>query len=404
MKYDVIVIGGGVVGVTTAYYLWKKGLEVAVVERNEFSSEETSFANGGQISVSHAEPWAHPGAQRQVAKWLMSKNSPLYFKPQWDLHQLKWMWEWLKNCSNSKCEYNTASLTTQALDSLFELNKLVKDTKIKYDRLKKGIIHFYTDGEDYENGLKVAKFMRSYGLNIEDVSRATIVELEPSLTGYDRIIGGTYAPNDESGDCNLFTKNLANWLESNGVRFFYDTVAVSQKDNLLECRMLVPNDDPRSFGLQAKQFIITMGCYSYPFVKVNYNKELMIYPAKGSSVTVPITDRSKVPTISLTDDENKIVYSRLGDRLRVAGTAEFAGWYPDVNIKRCKVVEQHARRLFPEGCDWSKSMYWSGLRPTTPSNLPYVERLNDNVVLNTGHGTLGWTLACGSAYKVSKLI
>ena len=113
MKYDVIVIGGGVIGVTTAYYLWKKGLEVAVIERNEFSSEETSFANGGQISASHAEPWAHPGAQWQVAKWLISKNSPLYFKPQWDLHQLKWMWQWLKNCNRSKCEYNTAELTTQ---------------------------------------------------------------------------------------------------------------------------------------------------------------------------------------------------------------------------------------------------------------------------------------------------
>ncbi|NDG30729.1 FAD-dependent oxidoreductase [bacterium] len=404
MKYDVIVIGGGVIGVTTAYYLWKKGLEVAVIERNDVCSEETSFGNGGQISVSHAEPWAHPGAQFQVAKWLMSKDSPLYFKPQWDLHQLKWMWEWLKNCSSSKCEYNTASLTTQALDSLIELNKVVKDTKIKYDRLKKGIIHFYTDGHEYENGLEAAKLMRSYGLSIEEVSRASIVELEPSLAGCDRILGGTYAPNDESGDCNLFTKNLANWLESNGVRFFYDTAAIAQKDNLLECKMYAPNDDTRSFGLEAKQFVIAMGSYSYPFVKLNYGKQLMIYPAKGSSVTVPIIDPLKVTTISLTDDENKIVYSRLGNRLRIAGTAELAGWNPDVNIERCKVVEQHARRLFPEGCDWSKPMYWSGLRPTTPSNLPYVERLNDRVVLNTGHGTLGWTLACGSAYKVSKLI
>ena len=339
MKYDVIVIGGGVIGVTTAYYLWKKGLEVAVIERNDVCSEETSFGNGGQISVSHAEPWAHPGAQFQVAKWLMSKDSPLYFKPQWDLHQLKWMWEWLKNCSSSKCEYNTASLTTQALDSLIELNKVVKDTKIKYDRLKKGIIHFYTDGHEYENGLEAAKLMRSYGLSIEEVSRASIVELEPSLAGCDRILGGTYAPNDESGDCNLFTKNLANWLESNGVRFFYDTAAIAQKDNLLECKMYAPNDDTRSFGLEAKQFVIAMGSYSYPFVKLNYGKQLMIYPAKGSSVTVPIIDPLKVTTISLTDDENKIVYSRLGNRLRIAGTAELAGWNSDVNVDRCKVVE-----------------------------------------------------------------
>ena len=180
--------------------------------------------------------------------------------------------------------------------------------------------------------------MRSYGLSIEEVSRASIVELEPSLASCDRILGGTYAPNDESGDCNLFTKNLANWLESNGVRFFYDTVAIAQKDKSLECRMYISNEEARSFGLEAKQFVIAMGCYSYPFVKINYGKELLIYPAKGSSVTVPITDPSKVTTISLTDDQNKIVYSRLGNRLRIAGTAELAGWDPDVNIGRCKAV------------------------------------------------------------------
>lgn len=402
MKYDVIVLGGGVIGITTAFYLWDRGLEVAVVERNDLPSEETSFGNGGQISVSHCEPWAHPGAQWQVVKWLMSKDSPLYFKPQWNIHQIKWMWDWLKNCRKLNCNFNTAELTKQAIQSQQQLDYVVKKSKVKFDRLKKGIIHFYTDIQEYENALHSAQVMRSNGLSIEEISTKTMFELEPSLAHCDRIIGGTYAPDDESGDCNLFTKNLANFLESNGVRFFYDVAAVAQKDNLLECR--TGNSIDHSFTFEAKQFVVALGSYSYQFVKLNYGKELKIYPAKGSSVTVPIVDNSRAPTISLTDDQNKIVYSRLGNRLRIAGTAELAGWDPQVNIDRCKVVEQHARRMFQEGCDWSKSMYWSGLRPATPSNLPYVERLNDNVVLNTGHGTLGWTLACGSAKTVADII
>ena len=310
MKYDVIVLGGGVIGITTAFYLWDKGLEVAVVERNDLPSEETSFGNGCQISVSHSEPWAHPGAQWQVAKWLMSKDSPLYFKPQWDLHQIKWMWEWLKNCEKSNCGFNTAELTRQAIDSHKQLDYVVRKSKIKFDRLKKGIIHFYTDNKQYENALYSAQVMRSNGLSIEEISTKTMFELERSLAHCDRIVGGTYAPNDESGDCNLFTKNLANFLESNGVRFFYDVVAVAQKGNLLECR--VGHSVDHSFTFEAKQFVVALGSYSYQFVKLNYGKELMIYPAKGSSVTVPIIDKSRAPTISLTDDENKIVYSRLG--------------------------------------------------------------------------------------------
>ena len=337
MKYDVIVLGGGVIGITTAFYLWDRGLEVAVVERNPLPSEETSFGNGGQISVSHSEPWAHPGAQWQVAKWLMSKESPLYFKPQWDIHQIKWMWEWLKNCKKANCDFNTAELTRQAIESHKQLNYVAKKSKIKFDRLKKGIIHFYTDCEEYKNALNSVQVIRSNGLCIEEISTATMFELEPSLSQCDRIVGGTYAPTDESGDCNLFTKNLANFLESNGVRFFYDVAAVAQKDNLLECRTGFLED--RSFTLEAKQFVVALGSYSYQFVKFNYGKELMVYPAKGSSVTVPIINSSKAPTISLTDDENKIVYSRLGNRLRIAGTAELAGWNSDVNVDRCKVVE-----------------------------------------------------------------
>ena len=275
-------------------------------------------------------------------------------------------------------------------------------TKIKYDHLAKGILHFYRDKKEYNKALYAMDVMKQAGLSIEPTTFDQMVTLEPSLghLGYD-IVGGTYAPNDESGDCNLFTKNLAHFLESNGVRFFYDCAAVALKGNQVEIHQ---QDSDTAFVLSSKQFVVSMGSYSYQFVKANFGRELMIYPAKGSSVTVPVIDSKRAPTISLTDDENKLVFSRLGNRLRIAGTAELAGWDSSVNVERCKVVHEKARDLFGDGCEWSNALYWSGLRPTTPSNLPYIERLNDTVVLNCGHGTLGWTLSCGSAKRVADMI
>jgi D-amino-acid dehydrogenase len=402
MKYDAIVLGGGVVGITTAFYLWERGLEVAVVERQPEAAEETSFANGGQISVSHAEPWANPGAQWQVLKWLMKKDSPLYFRPKADLHQLKWIAQWLRNCSRTRTDENTTNLVHLAMESRRELIRVRRRSKVKYDHLTKGILHFYQDQKELDKALYAMDVMRQAGLSIEPTTFDQMAQMEPALAHLgDRIVGGTFAPNDESGDCNLFTKNLANFLESNGVRFFYDSAAVALKDNRVEVHQ---HDSDTAFVLSSKQFVVAMGSYSYQFVKANFGKELMIYPAKGSSVTVPVIDSKKAPTISLTDDENKLVFSRFGNRLRIAGTAELAGWDSSVNVERCKVVHDKARDLFGDGCEWSNALYWSGLRPTTPSNLPYTERLNDTVVLNCGHGTLGWTLACGSAKRVADMI
>lgn len=402
MKYDVIVVGGGVVGVTTAFYLWERGYEVAVVERHPECSEETSFANGCQISVSHAEPWAHPGAQWQVAKWLLDKNSPLYFKPQADLHQLKWIYSWLKNCSRKNTDVNTSELVRLALESRRELIRIRRRTKIDYNHLTKGIIHYYTDQKQFEGAMVSVDTMRRTGLLIEKKSTEELCFLEPSLIPhFSTIVGGTYAPYDESGDCNLFTKKLANFLESNGVRFFYNCAAVALKDNSLELHQL---NGEHGFVITSKKFVISLGSFTYQFVKANFKKDYLIYPCKGSSVTVPIIDNSKVPTISLTDDENKIVYAKLGNRLRIAGTAELAGWNGDVNVDRCKTIQHKAMKMFEDGCDWSKAMYWSGLRPTTPSNVPYIEKITDNVIINSGHGTLGWTLACGSGKRVMELI
>jgi D-amino-acid dehydrogenase len=254
--------------------------------------------------------------------------------------------------------------------------------------------------------------MDNAGLDIRVLNQQDVFDLEPSLSfnGQD-IIGGTFAPGDESGDAYKFCQEMTYYLQEMGVRFLYNTGIVralteNNKTVGIQCVDLNDQNSYFVFDLECNAIVVCLGSYSYQFVKSNYKKSLDIYPAKGSSITVPIIDNLYSPVVSLTDDENKLVFSRLGNRLRVAGTAELTGWDSSVNVDRCKVVLEKSKLLFDKGCDWSQAEFWSGLRPTTPSNLPYVSKLKDtsNVYLNTGHGTLGWTLACGSAKRISKII
>ena len=411
-KFDVIVLGAGITGITTAYYLQQQGYKVAVVDRQDKSGEETSYANGGQISPSHAEPWANPSAPLQVLKWLANKNSPLYFKPKLDPHQWVWIYKWLLQCSQANCDENTAKLTLLALESKAELEKIRIKHRFKFDHLNKGIIHFYRDGHSFDAALHAASIMDNAGLDIRVLNQQDVFDLEPSLSfnGQD-IIGGTFAPGDESGDAYKFCQEMTYYLQEMGVRFLYNTGIVralteNNKTVGIQCVDLNDQNSYFVFDLECNAIVVCLGSYSYQFVKSNYKKSLDIYPAKGSSITVPIIDNLYSPVVSLTDDENKLVFSRLGNRLRVAGTAELTGWDSSVNVDRCKVVLEKSKLLFDKGCDWSQAEFWSGLRPTTPSNLPYVSKLKDtsNVYLNTGHGTLGWTLACGSAKRISKII
>lgn len=412
MKFDVIVLGAGVTGVTTAYYLQQKGYKVAVIDRQDKSGEETSFANGGQISPSHAEPWANPSAPLQVLKWLTNKNSPLYFKPSLDLHQWNWIVRWLLECRQSKCDENTASLTKLALQSKDELDLIRFKHRFKFDHLSKGILHFYRDNNSFEAAQHAADVMSKNGLEINTVSASDVLRIEPSLAecGGD-IVGGTFAPGDQSGDAYKFCQEMTYYLKEMGVSFYFNTGVLGtttkgHKTEMVKCVDLNDPDRYFMFDMECKALVVCLGSFSYQFVKANYRESLAIYPAKGSSITVPVIDPKYAPTVSLTDDENKLVYSRLGDRLRIAGTAELAGWDATINPERCKVVKDKAKQLFYKGCDWTKVEMWSGLRPTTPSNLPYIQRLKgvSNVYLNTGHGTLGWTLSCGSAKRIVSII
>lgn len=411
MKYDVIVLGAGITGVTTAYYLIQKGFKVAVIDRHDKSGEETSFANGGQISPSHAEPWANPSAPLQVLKWLSDKNSPLYFSPKLDTHQWKWIFKWLLECRQTRCDVNTAALTRMALESKDELNLIKKKHNFRFDHLTKGIIHFYRNSKSYEAAIHAANVMSDNGLKIKPVNKDEIFKIEPSLSynGHD-IVGGTFAPGDESGDAYKFCQEMTYYLQEMGVKFYFNTgvLRANKEDkNTTSIKCVDVSDDQRyfMFDIECKNVVVCLSSFSYQFVKANYGVSLDIYPAKGSSITAVVSNKERAPVVSLTDDENKLVYSRLGDRLRVAGTAELIGWDSTVNPDRCKVVLDKAKVLF-EGCDWNNVEFWSGLRPTTPSNIPYVEKLKgtSNVYLNTGHGTLGWTLSCGSAKRIASIV
>lgn len=416
---DVIVMGAGIVGVTTAYMLAKKGKSVCVIDRRPAAALETTYANGGQISVSHAEPWAHPGAPIQVLKWLARRDSPLYFSPRLDWRQWVWLADWLRQCRRPAADRNTIGIIDIALRSRELYRQVRADERIRYQHKSLGILHFYRDGRTYEAACPVAELMAMHGCKRRAVTREEIVRLEPALSQARDIVGGTYTEDDESGNARIFTQALAGICEVRyGVRFLYNTIIdglVGGRGEVEEVQVTEPQGAKASY--HAKDFVLSLGPYS-PMLAQSLGIFLNIYPAKGYSISVPL-DRSNeafAPKISLTDDENKLVFSNLETHLRVAGTAELAGWNTSLPYHRVQPLVEKSAQLFPglfankpyREKDWvlSNLSPWTGLRPATPSNLPYVGRSRRfrNLWINTGHGTLGWTMGMGTADMIAGML
>jgi D-amino-acid dehydrogenase len=399
---DVVVLGAGIVGVTTAYWMARSGKKVVVIDRQIGPALETSFANGGQVSVSHAEPWANPGAPLKVLRWLGNPEAPLLFRPKMDPRQWKWIAQFLVDCLPSRSADHTAKIVDIALLSRTLMQDVRAKEDFSYSERSKGIIHFYRNQKDFNDAGKVASLMRSHGCDCEPITTKQIVDLEPALEYSSKsIVGGTYTETDESGDAHLFTKNLADVCERMGVEFHYGTriTSLRMKNKTIEAVEAMTPDGYRTF--EASEYVVCMGSHSSTFLRP-IGIDLNIYPAKGYSVSIPITGLA--PTVSLTDDERKIVYSNLGDTLRVAGTAELSGYSDNLNLVRCNAILENVRSLFPKAGDFDNAKFWTGLRPTTPSNLPYVCRSKvPNLLLNCGHGTLGFTMAMGTAKMVSEL-
>jgi D-amino-acid dehydrogenase len=405
--FDVLVLGAGVVGINTAYWNLRNGKSVCVIDRQPAAGLETSFANGGQVSVSHAEPWANPSAPFKVLKWLFRNDAPLLFRPRLDIHQWLWIAKFLVDCLPSRADRHTTEIVKLATESRGLIQAIRAREGFHYNERSKGILHFYRDPKEFEAAARVAELMRKHGCDREVVDVDRVVEIEPALA--DRrgeIAGATYTADDESGDALKYTQELAHVCERMGgvFRYSHQVTALHADRATREVRGVEVCGPDGYETLRARDIVASLGCWSAPLLRP-YGVRLNIYPAKGYSVTIPTNGSNTAPVTSLTDDEFKLVYSNLGDRLRVAGTAELSGYTRNLDETRCQAILRNVRNLFPRAGNFERATFWSGLRPATPSNIPYVGRTRyRNLWLNTGHGTLGWTLGAGSGFRVANMI
>lgn len=401
----VLVLGAGVVGTTSAWYLARAGHEVTVVDRQPLVANETSFANGGQISVSHAEPWANPHVLPRVFKWLGREDAPLLWRWRADPAQLGWGLRFLAECLPARTRHNIASIVALALYSRQQLQALRGELALHYDHLERGILHIYTDSGEFNQAITAVKVMREFGLDRTTVDVANCLKIEPALSAAGHLlVGGDYTASDESGNAHKFTQALAAHAIAAGVDFRLNLTVDRITSAASQISGVLTHGADGAQLLTADAYVVALGSYS-PLLLKPLGIHLPIYPAKGYSATLTLADEAGAPSVSLTDDERKIVFSRLGNQLRVAGTAEFNGYNLELNPVRCQALMQRTRELFPNLKTSGEPQFWCGLRPATPSNLPYIGGTRySNLWLNTGHGTLGWTMSCGSGAALADLM
>ena len=403
---QVIVLGAGLLGTTSAYFLRQLGHDVTVIDRQAAPAAETSFANGGQISVSHAEPWANPSAPLKVLQWLGKEDAPLLFRLRADPQQWRWGLQFLRECTPARTRHNIEQIVRLGTYSRDTLQQLRRDLGLQYDQRTQGILHFYTSQKEFDAAEAPAAQMRDLGCDRRVISADEAVRLEPALRHIrPQLAGATFTSEDESGDARQFTLALAERCRQDGVRFLmgHHVMALRTVGGRVD-HVEVTDADGAFQRLRADAFVLAMGSFS-PLLAQPLGIRLPIYPAKGYSVTMPVKDAAMAHEVSLTDDEYKLVFSRLGDRLRIAGTAELNGYNRDLNRVRCEAIVRRVEQLFPGAGDTAQAQFWTGLRPATPSNVPIIGQSRvPNLFLNTGHGTLGWTHACGSGKSVARIV
>ena len=399
----IVVLGAGVIGTTCAWYLAQAGHEVTVLDRRPAPALETSFANGGQISAGHAEPWANPSVLPQLLRWLGREDAPLLFRLRADPAQWRWGLRFLAECRPGRFARNCRTLAGLAIYSRDCLKQLRERLGLRYDELARGILHFATSARDFDALARHAEAVRGLGIQREVKSGAECLAIEPALQyAAERIVGGIYTPQDESGDAHRFTQELAAHAAQRGVRFAMDTSVIA----LHAARGELQAIDTSQGRIRADAYVVAMGSYSAPLLRT-VGIRIPVYPLKGYSITLPLgpAEEAAAPSVSLTDEAYKIVISRLGARLRAAGTAELTGFDTSINEVRCAAIVRRVRQLFPQLGAATTVERWAGLRPATPNNVPVIgaSRLR-RLWISTGHGTLGWTLACGSAAALADLM
>ncbi|MBB2487183.1 D-amino acid dehydrogenase [Mitsuaria sp. WAJ17] len=408
----VVVLGAGIIGVATAWYLLEEGHEVIVIDRQEDAAMETSFANGAQISVSFCEPWANAGAPFKVAKWLLRDDSPLLFRPRLEVAQWRWGLSFLTQCTNAAFERNVEQLVRLGRYSHESLKSLVAQTGIEYDRLERGILHFFSSQADFDAGAAGAEVMRAHGVDRRVLSRDEVLKVEPALRAFgNNIFGGTFTPSDESGDARVFTQKLAQACVARGATFLYghDILALQREGQAISGAQIAHVRSGQKSVLKGDAFVAAMASYTPQLLKP-LGECLNIYPAKGYSATLRLKKPEQASVVSLLDDTRKIAISRLGDYVRIAGTAELVGLDTSLDTPtsrvRCDALVKRYEELFPGVADLGERNYWTGLRPSTPTNIPYIGRSKkvSNLWLNAGHGTLGWTHGAGSGRALAELL
>lgn len=420
----IVILGAGVIGVTTAYFLKIQGFDVTVIDRQPDVALETSFANGGQISVCYSEPWANLSNIKKMLSWLGKEDSPLLFKPKFNYQQISWALHFLLESLPHNNRKNIVQMLKLSSYSRLTLQQLRQKHNLNYEQKTSGIMTFYHNQKSFESSISDSKFMQQFGCHRNVFNKEQTYNIEPLLhNSHINIFGSDYTQDDESGNAFLFTQEMKKICLQLGVKFLFNKTIISShthKSKLSYIRLIdskyinyLPHDNSsfsispnhNSLIVDADYFVCCLGSYSYQFLN-NLGISTLIYPAKGYSATIDITDNSLISDISLTDSDKKQVFTKLGNKLRIAGTAEFNGYNLSLNKKRCDVLIENCKLLYPKGLDYNSTVFWTGLRPSTPSNVPIIEQNKkfNNLFINTGHGTLGWTMAAGSGRLISQII
>ncbi len=402
----VIVLGSGVIGTTTAYYLARAGAQVTVLDRQPGPALETSFANAGQVSPGYSTPWAAPGIPFKALKWMFQRHAPLALRPDGSLFQLRWMAQMLRQCTAENYAINKERLMRVAGYSRDCLRALRQDIGIEYDHRTGGTLQVFRTQAQMDAVERDTAVLQDCGVDFEVLDRDGLARVEPGLAhARERLSGGLRLPGDETGDCHLFTRRLAQEAQRLGVEFRFNTQVnrlLTKGTAVTGVELVGPAGSPAQV-MSADRVVLALGSYSRQMLQP-LGLDLPVYPVKGYSLTIPLRDEARAPQSTVLDETYKIALTRLGSRIRVGGMAELGGFDLRLNPRRRATLDMVTQDLFPGG-DLARAEFWTGLRPMTPDSTPLIGATRwAQLYLNTGHGTLGWTMACGSARVVADLV
>ena len=389
----IVILGSGVIGATAAYYLSRDGHQVTVIERQSGPALETSFANAGEVSPGYSAPWAGPGVPVKAIKWMLMHHSPLVIKPMLDAAMWRWGLAMLRNCTEARYRTNKGRMVRLAEYSRDCMLQLRKETNISYDERAQGTLQLFRTQKQLDGTAKDIEILTEYNVPHQLLDRAGYLQYEPALADVQhKFVGALRLPGDETGDCFMFTNAIVELARAQGVDFRFNT----HVRRLLCDGHVITGVESAEGVLRADRYLVALGSYSTAMV-APVGVRIPVYPVKGFSITVPITDPGKAPESTIMDETHKVAVTRLGDRIRVGGMAQLSGFDLNLDERRRATLEFVVNDLFPRGGDVGRASFWTGLRPMTPDGTPIVGPTPlSNLWLATGHGTLGWTMAAGT--------